>query len=242
MADKKTDVKEETTEESQPSFAKEDPGEKEEETKESKEDLSMFERNLTLPDEGAICVDSNLQAVKYVIVYIMSRINRQINAWWKYNIALTREEKLANWENGFRPEVTGSEFPVKPIDPATGEPEKLTPFELITRLRNQKVGSELIVGAEHLVPRAYEVAVILHKMMWAYYRSGKSKEDFVAMVQHNQRQTDLQLMQKRIRDSIRRKHFEQLFSSKRHEMVAQNIPCYTADRMALVRGGSRATR
>ena len=38
-----------------------------------------------------------------------------------------------------------------------------------------------------------------------------------------------------IRDSIRRKHFEQLFSSKRHEMVGQNIPCYTADRMALVR-------
>ena len=77
-------MKEEIVEENQPSFAKEDPVEKEEETNEMKEDLSMFERNLTLPDEGAICVDSNLQAVKYVIVYIMSRINRQINAWWKY--------------------------------------------------------------------------------------------------------------------------------------------------------------
>ena len=94
MADKRTEVKEETSEESQPSFAKEDPGEKEEGTKENKEDLSMFERNLTLPDEGAICVDSNLQAVKYVTVHIMSRMNRNLNAWWKYNIALTREDKL----------------------------------------------------------------------------------------------------------------------------------------------------
>ena len=198
MADKRTEVKEEPTEESQPSFTKGDPGEKEEETKESKEDLSMFERNLTLPDEGAICVDSNLQAVKYVIVYIMSRINRNINAWWKYNIALTREDKLENWKNGFRPEVTGGEFPVKPIDPATGEPEKLSPMDLLTRLRNQDVASQLIVGAEHLVPRAYEVAIVLHKMMWAYYRTGRSKEDFVAMIKHNQRQTDLQLMQKRM--------------------------------------------
>ena len=198
MADKRTEVKEETSEESQPSFAKEDPGEKEEGTKENKEDLSMFERNLTLPDEGAICVDSNLQAVKYVTVHIMSRMNRNLNAWWKYNIALTREDKLAKWENGFRPEVTGGEFLVKPIDPATGEPEKLTPIELLMRLRNQDVGSKLIVGAEHLVPRAYEVAVVIHKMMWAYYRAEKSKEDFVAMIRHNQRQTDLQLMQKRM--------------------------------------------
>ena len=198
MADEKTEVKAEPTEESQPSFAKEEPGEKEEGTKESKEDLSMFERNLTLPDEGAICVDSNLQAVKYVIVYIMSRMNRNINAWWRYNIASTREDKLANWENGFRPEVTGGEFPVKPIDPATGEPEKLTPIELLMRLRNQDVGKKLIVGAEHLVPRAYEVAIVIHKMMWAYYRAGKSKEDFAAMIRHNQRQTDLQLMQKKM--------------------------------------------
>ena len=87
---------------------------------------------------------------------------------------------------------------MKPIDPATGEPEKLTPIELLMRLRNQDVGSKLIVGAEHLVPRAYEVAVVIHKMMWAYYRAEKSKEDFVAMIRHNQRQTDLQLMQKRM--------------------------------------------
>ena len=198
MADERTEVKTEPTEESQPSFAKEEPGEKEDQTKESKEDLSMFERNLTMPDEGALCVDSNLQAVKYVIVYIMSRMNRSINTWWKFNIALTREDKLESWKNGYRPEVTGGEFPVKPIDPVTGEPEKLTPIELLMRLRNQDVGKKLIEGAEHMVPRAYEVAVVLHKMMWAYYRSGKSKEDFLAMIRHNQRQTDLQLMQKRM--------------------------------------------
>ena len=218
MADKKKEVKEETIEENQPSFAKEDPGEKEEEMHGEKEDLSMFERNLTLPDEGAICVDSNLQAVKYVIVYIMRRINRQINAWWKYNIALTREQKIANWENGFRPEVTGSDYPVKPIDPSTGEPEKLTPFELITRLKSQKVASELILNAEHLVPRAYEVAIVIHKMMWAFYRTGRSKEDFSAMVIHNQRQTDLQLAQRRMLKG----------SARVVEMVmVQNDPSYS---------------
>ena len=111
---------------------------------------------------------------------------------------MTREQKIANWEKGFRPEVTGSDYPVKPIDPSTGEPEKLTPLELITRLKGQEVGSKNIVGAEHLVPRAYEVAIILHKMMWAYYRTGNSREDFVAMVLHNQRQTDPQLAQRRM--------------------------------------------
>ena len=137
MADRKKDVKEEVIEENQPSFAREDPGGKEEEKYEEKEDLSMFERNLTLPDEGAICIDSNLQAVKYVMVYIMRRINRQINTWWTYNIALSREQKLENWSKGFRPEITGRDFPVKAIDPSTGEPEKLAPVELLERLRSQ---------------------------------------------------------------------------------------------------------
>ena len=218
MADQKKEVKEEIIEGSQPSFAKEDPGEKEEEMHEEKEDLSMFERNLTLPDEGVICLDSNLQAVKYDIVYIMRRINRQINAWWKYNIALTREQKIANWEKGFRPEVTGGEYPVKNIDPSTGEPEKLTPFELIDRLKNQTVASELIQGAEHLVPRAYEVAIVLHKMMWAFYRTGRSKEDFGAMVAHNKRQTDFQLAQRRMLKG----------SARVVEMVmVQNDPSYS---------------
>ena len=198
VADQKKEVKEEIIEENQPSFAKEVPGEKEEEIHEEKEDLSMFERNLTLPDEGAICLDSNLQAVKYVMVYVMKRIHRQINTWWKHNIALPREQKIANWENGFRPEVTGGEYPVKKIDPNTGEPEKLSPMELIERLKNQDVASGLLKGAEHLVPRAYEIAIILHKMMWAFYRTGRSKEDFNAMVDHNKRQTDLMMAQRQL--------------------------------------------
>ncbi len=196
MADKKNEVKEEIVEESQPSLAKEEHGEKEEEKHEEKEDLSMFERNLTLPDEGAICVDSTLQAVKYVMVYIIKRINRQINAWWRYNIALTREQKIANWSKGFRPEITGSDFPVKPIDPNTGEPEKLSNIELLERLRPQTKASELIKNAEHLVPRAYEVSILLHKIQWAFYRTGKSKEDFQVMFDHNKRQTQLQLAQR----------------------------------------------
>ena len=78
---------------------------------------------------------------------------------------------------------------MKAIDPSTGEPEKLTPMELLERLKSQKVASKLIVNAEHLIPRAYEVAIIIHKMMWAYYRAGKSKEDFQAMAAHNHKQT-----------------------------------------------------
>ena len=218
MADKKKDVKEEIIEENQPSFAKEDLGEKEEEKYEEKEDLSMFERNLTLPDEGAICVDSNLQAVKYVMVYVMRRINRQINTWWTYNIALTREQKLENWSKGFRPEVTSSNYPVKAIDSSTGEPEKLTPMELLGRLKSQKVASKLIVDAEHLVPRAYEVAILLHKILWAYYRAGKSKEDFQAMVDHNHKQTAFQLAQRSMLKG----------SAKVVEMVVvQNDPSYS---------------
>ena len=170
--------------------------EKEEEKYEEKEDLSMFERNLTLPDEGAICLDSNLQAVKYVTVYITRRINRQISTWWQYNIALTREQKIENWSKGFRPEIAGSDYPVKAIDPSTGEPEKLTPMELLDRLKSQRVASKLIVDGEHLVPRAYEVAILLHKILWAYYRAGKSKGDFQAMVVHNHRQTDFQIAQR----------------------------------------------
>ena len=167
---------------------------------------------------GAICVDSNLQAVKYVMVYIMKRINRQINAWWKYSIALTREQKIANWNKGFRPEITGSDFPVKPIDPNTGEPEKLSNIELLEGLRSQTKASELVKNAEHLVPRAYEVSILLHKIQWAFYRAGKSKEDFQAMFEHNKRQTQLQLAQRAMVKG----------SAKVVEMVmVQNDPSYS---------------
>ena len=130
------------------------------------------------------------------MVYTMRRINRQINAWWKYNIALTREQKIANWNKGFRPEITGSDFPVKPIDPNTGEPEKLTSIELLERLRSQTKARELIKDAEYLIPRAYEVSILLHKIQWAFYRSGRSKEDFQDMFERNKKQTQLQLAQR----------------------------------------------
>ena len=83
----------------------------------------MFERDLTLPDEGAMCIDSNIHAAKYLMVQLMNRINKDMNTWWKYNIATDRKGKLANWENGFRPDLTGKNYPVKEIDPITGEPK-----------------------------------------------------------------------------------------------------------------------
>jgi len=53
----------------------------------------MFERDLKLPEEGAMCVDSNLQAAKYMI---MKRVHKGMNTWWKYNVATDRERKLTN--------------------------------------------------------------------------------------------------------------------------------------------------
>ena len=47
------------------SFAKEEPGDEKEGYYSNREDLSMFERNLKLPEEGAMSLDSNLQASKY---------------------------------------------------------------------------------------------------------------------------------------------------------------------------------
>lgn len=55
--------------------------------------VSMFERDLKLPEEGAMCVDSNLQAAKYMI---MKRVHKGMNTWWKYNVATDRERKLTN--------------------------------------------------------------------------------------------------------------------------------------------------
>ena len=42
--------------EEEASFAKEEPKDKKEEHDDDHEDLSMFDRNLKLPEEGAICV------------------------------------------------------------------------------------------------------------------------------------------------------------------------------------------
>ena len=107
------------------SFAKEEPREEKEAEQTQEEDLSMFERDLTLPEEGAMCVDSNLHAAKYLMVQLMNRINKNMNTWWKFNIATDRKGKLQNWKKGFRPDVTGKDYPVKDVDPMTGT---RTPF------------------------------------------------------------------------------------------------------------------
>ena len=98
--------------------------------------LSMFERDLILPEEGAVCVDGNLQAAKYMIIHLMKRIHKGMNALWKFNVATDREHKLKNREAGYRPDITGADFPVKEIDPRTGEPGLLTEVEYLT------IGSE----------------------------------------------------------------------------------------------------
>ena len=121
-----------------PSFAKDEDGDEEIDNK-PKEDLSMFERNLTLPNEGAVCLDSNIQASKYIMVYLMRRIQRSIATWWKFNVVISREEKMENWKKGYRPEMPGDEFPIKEIDPATGEPEILSAWEVLARLRKHLV-------------------------------------------------------------------------------------------------------
>ena len=118
--------KEEQSRKEEASFAKEEPQEAEGAEQEQEEDLSMFERDLSLPEEGAMCVDSNPQAAKYLMVQLMNRINKDMNTWWKFNVATDRKGKLENWKNGFRPDVTGPNYPVKEIDPMTGEPKALT--------------------------------------------------------------------------------------------------------------------
>ncbi len=180
------------------SFAKEDPGEKGEEYYSSREDLSMFERNLRLPEEGAICLDSNLQASKYLIIHLMKRINKSLGTWWKSNIDIDREDKIANWKKGYRPEITGPDYPVKPIDPSTGEPQLMTDLEYRERLRVHKLHKDAINedGCDLMAIRGYKMTCFIHKMRWAMFRIGLNMEDIAAMIDHNKRQTELQKARK----------------------------------------------
>ena len=98
----------------------------------------MFERDLRLPDEGAMCIDSNLQSAKNMIIYLMKRVNKGINTWWKYNITTPRKEKLKLWEQGSRPDVTGSKYPPHEVDPLTGEPTPLEGMEILERMRKHE--------------------------------------------------------------------------------------------------------
>jgi len=133
----------------------------------------MFERDLTLPDEGAMCIDTNIHAAKYLMVQLMNCINKDMKTFWKFNIATDRKGKLANWEKGFRPDLTGKDYPVKEIDPMTGEPKALSELEYIQRLRSIKTyEKQLSMGGGHMTARAYAVHKLIHKIRWAIYRIG----------------------------------------------------------------------
>lgn len=159
---------------------------------EEHEDLSMFEPDLRLPEEGAMCVDSNLQAAKYMIIYLMKRVHKGMNTWWTYNITVSRKEKLKLWKDGFRPDVTGSKYPPKDIDPLTGEPKSLEEPEYLTWMRNHERYCEHVDGGESIIVRAYSMQRFLHKLRWALYRIGMDQNDLNAMIQRNRNQVDSQ--------------------------------------------------
>ena len=178
--------------EQEASFAKEEPKDKKEEKEENQEDLSMFDRNLKLPEEGAFCIDSNLQTAKYILVHLMKRINKGLPTWWKFNVSVDREEKLRLWAKGYRPDITGPDFPVKEIDPATGEPVPLDNLEYLNRLRNNNKFAPLIEPCEHIALRGYQMIRFIHQIRWAIYRIGMSREDVEKMIDHNKIQTENQ--------------------------------------------------
>ena len=188
--DIKTDKAKE--EEQNTSFAKEEPSDKREEQDADQEDLSMFERNLKLPEEGAICIDSNLQTAKYLIIHLMKRVNKGMKTWWKHNVAVDRKQKLELWAQGYRPEITGPDFPIKKIDQATGEPLPLSDLEYLERLRANTKYAPMIEDCEHIAVRGYHMIRFIHKLRWAIYRIGMDLEDLSAMIDHNKLQTDNQ--------------------------------------------------
>lgn len=195
---KKDEERKASKEEEQASFAREEPTEKEEVDQSQKEDLSMFERDLKLPEEGAMCVDSNLQAAKYLLVHLMNQINKSFATWWKYNIATDRKGKIELWKSGFRPDVTGGGFPFKPIDPQTGEPGILTDLEYLDKLRGNQSNKKLLKDCEHIAARAYPMRRFIHKIRWAIYRIGMNQQDLAKMIEQNRVQTENQKTRRRM--------------------------------------------
>ena len=205
------------------SFAEEVPEESKEEEQAREEDLSMFERDLTLPDEGAMCIDTNIHAAKYLTVQLMNRINKDMKTFWKFNIATDRKGKLANWENGFRPDLTGKDYPVKEIDPMTGEPKALSELEYIQRIRSIKSYDKLLEkGGGHMTARAYAVHKLIHKIRWAIYRIGMDQNDLTKMIEHNRDQT---LLQKTRRDYLG--GTAEIMEKVAEKVRIQNDPSYT---------------
>ena len=174
------------------SFADDDQQRDPQEGNEGFEDLSMFERNLQLPEEGAMCLDSNLQAAKYLVIYLMKRMQKGINTWWKVNINTSRKDKLKAWENGYRPDVTGDSYPVKDIDPLSGEPHALEGMDYLTWMRNHGKYGQFVEGNESIIVRSYNMTRFLRKLRWAFYRIGLNQNDLNAMIVHNKNQTDQQ--------------------------------------------------
>ena len=174
------------------SFAGDDQRKDIQEGNEEYEDLSMFERNLQLPEEEAMCLDSNLQAAKYLVIYLMKRMQKSINTWWKVNINTSRKDKLEAWKKGFRPDVTGDSYPVKDIDPLSGELYALEGLEYLTWMRNHGKYKEFVEGNETIIVRSYLMSRFLHKLRWAFYRIGLNQNDLNAMIVHNKKQTEQQ--------------------------------------------------
>ena len=205
------------------SFAEEVPEESKGEEQAQEEDLSMFERDLTLPDEGAMCIDTNIHAAKYLMVQLMNRINKDMKTFWKFNIATDRKGKLANWEKGFRPDLTGKDYPVKEIDPVTGEPKALSELEYIQRIRSIRSYDKLLEkGGGHMTARAYAVHRLIHKIRWAIYRIGTDQNDLSKMIEHNRNQT---LLQKTRRDYLG--GTAEIMEKVAEKVLIQNDPSYT---------------
>ena len=205
------------------SFAEEVPEESKGEEQAQEEDLSMFERDLTLPDEGAMCIDTNIHAAKYLMVQLMNRINKDMKTFWKFNIATDRKGKLANWEKGFRPDLTGKDYPVKEIDPVTGEPKALSELEYIQRIRSIRSYDKLLEkGGGHMTARAYAVHRLIHKIRWAIYRIGMDQNDLSKMIEHNRNQT---LLQKTRRDYLG--GTAEIMEKVAEKVLIQNDPSYT---------------
>ena len=205
------------------SFAEEVPEESKGEEQAQEEDLSMFERDLTLPDEGAMCIDTNIHAAKYLMVQLMNRINKDMKTFWKFNIATDWKGKLANWEKGFRPDLTGKDYPVKEIDPVTGEPKALSELEYIQRIRSIRSYDKLLEkGGGHMTARAYAVHRLIHKIRWAIYRIGMDQNDLSKMIEHNRNQT---LLQKTRRDYLG--GTAEIMEKVAEKVLIQNDPSYT---------------
>ena len=122
----------------------------------------------------------------------MKRMQKGINTWWKVNINTSRKDKLKAWENGFRPEVTGDSYPVKDIDPLSGEPHALEGLDYLTWMRNHGKYGQFVEGNESIIVRSYNMARFLHKLRWAFYRIGLNQNDLNATIVHNKNQTDQQ--------------------------------------------------